>query len=136
MNVPDYGACIEIVAGWIAAGAELVPGKTLVLEPGLPPAPDGCVALFETGGTWNVDRAFQVWSLTIVVRAARLADARALAMAAINAALDGYADPGEAGKGAILDLDLHSLPALIGRDDRDRVMLQAGLTMTIHAPTD
>ena len=136
MDIPDYGACVTRIAEWIAAEADLLPGKTIFLEPGLPEGPDGCAAIFETGGDWNFARGLQTWALVLVVRAARLADARALALACLKGAVKGFETATAEQRGIILDVKLEKLPSLEGRDERGRVILQAALTMTIHAPME
>jgi len=134
MTIPDYGADVERVGGWIAAGANLVAGKTLFLEPELPKAPDTIATLFETGGVWNIERSQMVWRLLLVTRAPLLRDARALAVLALQSAVSGWMRSATAARGNIRNLKIAGLPNLQPRDGNNRVIQEAVLEMTIHAP--
>ena len=130
---PDYGPEVERIGDWIAAGANLAPGRTLLLEPELPEAPDVVAACFEAGGQWDRDRGIQDWGVLLVARAPTLAQSRALARECIVAALQGFATANEEQRGLIQMLDLASLPIHRGRDERGRVILEATLRMRIFA---
>jgi len=134
MQMPDYGACVERVAEWIAAGAELTPGENMFVEVNLPENPDTFAALFETSGAWDVKRNLQYWQLQLVTRAPYLKDARALMAACITAAHEGFATATEQQRGIIQDLRLEILPRLQPRDERGRVYQEALFIMSISAP--
>ena len=68
------------------------------------------------------------------MRAPSLAVARALALSCLKGAVQGFEGATAQERGIILDVKLEKLPALQGRDERGRVVLQAGLAMTVHAP--
>lgn len=132
--MPDYGAAVEAVGGWIAAGTGLEIGATAFMEVVLPESPDAIVSVFETGGDWDRRRGLQAWTLLLVARAAYLSDARILMRRSIIAALQGWAEAEEENRAGILDLSLTGLPKLAARDDRTRVHLEALFSMEIHAP--
>lgn len=133
---PDYGAEVARVAGWVAIGAGLTNGKTLFVEPTLPKSPDRVVLVFESGGVPNEARGLQDWYLPVVARAPQQAEARRLTAAVLTAAVKGFQEAAVSERGTISHLKLNGLPALKPRDERGRVIIEAGLVMTLYAPTE
>jgi hypothetical protein len=133
MSFPDYGTAIEQVATWIAVGCNLASGRTMFLEPDLPPAPDCMEALFETGGQWIIERNIQDWRLLLVTRATTLREARGLAVASINAALTGFKTSARPLPGNIRALRLENLPRITGRDERKRIILETTFILSVNA---
>jgi len=131
--IPDYGPAVEQVGTWIAEAVVLAKGRTMLLEPDLPEAPDRVATVFETGGAWNRERGWQDWTLLLVTRAATLLEARKLAVDCINGALDKFKSSVHPRPAHIADLQLSSLPLLTPRDARGRVTLETKFLLRIRA---
>lgn len=137
MTIPDYSAAVSKVGLWIAAATNLEtrgPSATMFLEPALPPlGPDTVATVFETSGVWATDRDQMVFTLLLVTRAPLLAASRALSIAALMGAVNGWINSPK-DEHIITNLRVSRLPQLQPRDERNRVILESLLEMSIYAP--
>jgi hypothetical protein len=136
VSFPDYGAAVEQVGDLIATAAKLKKGVTLHLEPDLPPGPDALESVYEVGGTWIRDRCVQQWNLQLITRAATLKEARALLIATIKGVDEQFLKLPRPTSTGIIDLKLSGLPRLVGRDARNRVILETPFVMSLRAEPD
>lgn len=129
----DYTTALDAVGEWIAAGAGLVAGETLVAEPALPKAPDACAAFYEAGGTEDEARGEFRLRVGLLARASTLAEARKLLFDCINAAQAGFLTAEQPRGGGISALTVAGLPSNEGRDENSRVVMSAALELLCNS---